>query len=832
MQSRRGNFRYLNREGKWLNFNWRGLEVSAQGALQLLSAPRLVAQSASQLTDMAAPVAPSGIAVDDSGRVFYSIPEENRIVAGGGCDPAHTPLTCLTEGAGLGSLNAPRGLLVLRQPERLVIADSGNDRLLFCDLRSFDLREVWGQMSLSAWPSSSDAPDKFNNPWDVAADEDGKNIYVLDSGNARILKFARTGEPDTDFLCNVQKSCLVSCPGALAVGGCGADVRVYVSDLATNTISVFDESGNPVPDAQGLPVAIEWPDMGGVLALAVNETTLFVGDNDQQRILSFGLTDGFPFSGEAAGFHGYTTALSIDSRNGNLLAQTCAATQPISLESKGAYLDTGVLWSDAISAGDSPVDWNRLRASVTNAPGSHIEFYYKVSSCSTHDPVDLTADNPFSDEHWKKSERWHVLPQDVEDFLLEGIKSPYLFVGARFLSDRTGTPLLTQMRADFDTESFMRYLPAIYRESKDQGAILHGTIKDPDGLVVSDATVTLKNERLADSRQVKSDEHGEYVFNSIPPDTYTLRIVMKGFKTAEQNGIVLQPRSISHLDVRLEAGSLSDVVILDEEIAQTQIADFPTRLVSLFQGLFEDIEDEVDTLERYFDAFAAPAKALIWLATWLAVELDQDEPEARIRQSIARAFRRYQWRGTIEGLRLALLEDAGVHATISEPIAARSFWAIPPAADCSGRTGSGAAPQLGMGTQLTSVEPGGAVLGSTAELDHSYLITDAQLGEPLFESVAWQFMVEVYRGEVNTDARLQLVKEIIDREKPAHTMYRLSLIDSRMRAGFQSRAGVDTIISGTSGPTPLGEDGGFGLRLGGPLAPRIGASHLGEDLKL
>jgi hypothetical protein len=130
------------------------------------------------------------------------------------------------------------------------------------------------------------------------------------------------------------------------------------------------------------------------------------------------------------------------------------------------------------------------------------------------------------------------------------------------------------------------------------------------------------------------------------------------------------------------------------------------------------------------------------------------------------------------------------------------------------------------------MEPGGAVLGMTAALDRSYLITDAQFGEPLFEGAAWQFVVEVYRGEVKTDARLQLVKEIIEREKPAHTMYRLTLIDSQMRAGFQARAGVDTIVGGTPAVTPLGQDGGFGLRLGGPLPPRIGSSHLGEDLKL
>jgi phage tail-like protein len=724
MQSRRSNFRYLNREGRWLNFHWRGLEVSAQGALQLRSAPRLADQSASQSRGVTAPIAPSGIAVDDSGRVFYSIPEENRIVAGGGCDPSQTPLNCLTEGTGLGSLNTPRGLLVLHQPERLVIADSENDRLLFYDLRNFDLREVWGQANLGAWPQPSGAPDRFNKPWTVAADEDSQNVYVLDAGNQRILKFARTGDADTDFLDHVQESGLVPYPGALAVGGRGDETRIFVSDLAANSIHVFDASGIAILDAQGLPVVIKWPGMGGVLALAVSETTLYVGDNDQQRILSFGLEDGFPFSGEAAGFHAYVTALSIDSRSGVLLVQTGDAAQPLSLESRGAYLSSGILWSDAISAGASPVAWNRLRASVKNAPGSHVEFYYALSNLPAIPPVHSTADDPFSDA------RWQALPQDVEDFLLAVGKNLYLFIGARFFSDRTGTPLLTQMRADFDTESYTRYLPAIYREP-------------------------------------------------------------------------------------------------------AQESDFMRRFVGLFQGLFEDIEDEVDSLERYFDAFAAPAEALTWLAAWLAVELDQNEPQARIRQSIARAFRRYQWRGTIEGLRLALLEDAGVHATISEPIAASSFWAIPPAADCSGSTGSVSAPQLGMGTHLSSMEPGGAVLGSTAELDHSYLITDAQFGEPLFEGAAWQFIVEVYRGEVNTDERLQLVKEIIEREKPAHTMYRLALIDSRMRAGFQSRAGVDTIVSGTSGATPLGRDGGgVGLRLGGAMAPRIGTSHLGEDLKL
>jgi len=350
--------------------------------------------------------------------------------------------------------------------------------------------------------------------------------------------------------------------------------------------------------------------------------------------------------------------------------------------------------------------------------------------------VSPDAENPFHHGNWR------ALPVDVQDFSLKDEKKSFLFVAARFFSDRTSTPLLSQMRVEFDVESFMEYLPRIYREP-----------------------------------------------------------------------------SLARVERAGEAPNI------------TPESDFLKRLVSLFQGLFEDVENEVDSLERYFDPHAAPADALAWLATWLAVELDLGEPEARIRESIARAFRRYQWRGTIRGLRLALLEDAGVHATISEPISAGTVWAMSSPASC-GSSLIGSKSLLGADTRLTSMEPGGAVLGSTAQLDHSYLITDAQFGQPVFEGVSNQFVVEVHRGEVNTEARRQLVKAIIEREKPAHTMYRLVINHPSMRTGFQSRIGVDSVVSGQSGPTPLGQDGRAGIRLAGSFALRLGSSRLGENLKL
>ncbi len=136
-----------------------------------------------------APDAPSGIAVNQWGRIFAVSPDEAGITVSGDCDPAEVPLSCLGEAAGLRGLDHPRGLLLLSAPERLVIADSGNHRLLFCDTIDWNVREVWGPTDLAAPPQPSDAVDGFATPWSVAAESDGRTLYVLDAGNSRVEKF-------------------------------------------------------------------------------------------------------------------------------------------------------------------------------------------------------------------------------------------------------------------------------------------------------------------------------------------------------------------------------------------------------------------------------------------------------------------------------------------------------------------------------------------------------------------------------------------------------------------------------------------------------------------
>ena len=266
--------------------------------------------------------------------------------------------------------------------------------------------------------------------------------------------------------------------------------------------------------------------------------------------------------------------------------------------------------------------------------------------------------------------------------------------------------------------------------------------------------------------------------------------------------------------------------------------DFLLRLLSLYETFNESNERKIQNLPALFDPRATPKQFLTWLAEWLAVDLEEDWDEDTTRKAIESAFARYARRGTPGGLRAAIKEYAGVDAIIEEPIQNASWWVLPaPAASPCGTVDPGAPVTwqatensvLGFTTMAAPAEAQGAVVGTSAVLDQSHLIEDTDYGVPLFEDVAYQFSVFVYRGQVNCPATLALVESVIDQEKPAHTTSQLCILEPDMRVGFQARVGIDAVVGGSPPSMRLGEtpDLGVDTVLGGAPAGRVGA-RLGQ----
>jgi len=103
---------------------------------------------------------------------------------------------------------------------------------------------------------------------------------------------------------------------------------------------------------------------------------------------------------------------------------------------------------------------------------------------------------------------------------------------------------------------------------------LSGTLKDPQGLVIPGATVTLTSEaRGTQLPPAFSNASGDFVFANVPPDTYTIQVAMQGFKTIKRSGISVSPGDRVGIGIlTVEVGGLTESVTVQAEspLVQTQ----------------------------------------------------------------------------------------------------------------------------------------------------------------------------------------------------------------------------------------------------------------------
>ncbi len=118
---------------------------------------------------------------------------------------------------------------------------------------------------------------------------------------------------------------------------------------------------------------------------------------------------------------------------------------------------------------------------------------------------------------------------------------------------------------------------------------LRGTVYDPKGAVVPDATLSIANPATGFSRTTKSDTQGRYQFLELPPATYDLTVDAKGFATMKQSGVVLQVATPATLNPTMQvAGGTITVEVsgttplvntqdatLGHAFGEDQIADLP-----------------------------------------------------------------------------------------------------------------------------------------------------------------------------------------------------------------------------------------------------------------
>ena len=101
-------------------------------------------------------------------------------------------------------------------------------------------------------------------------------------------------------------------------------------------------------------------------------------------------------------------------------------------------------------------------------------------------------------------------------------------------------------------------------------ATIVGTVVDPSGAIVPGAHVTITNTATSVSRVVETNSSGNYIAPELPIGTYTVRVELKGFKTYERQGIVLNVNDALRVDVQMEVGEVTQSVTVTEAAVKVQ----------------------------------------------------------------------------------------------------------------------------------------------------------------------------------------------------------------------------------------------------------------------
>ena len=102
-------------------------------------------------------------------------------------------------------------------------------------------------------------------------------------------------------------------------------------------------------------------------------------------------------------------------------------------------------------------------------------------------------------------------------------------------------------------------------------SIVRGTVTDPQGLSIANATVTIKNESMGFTRTQTTSATGTFSFELIPPADYVVEVEAKGFRKQVQQNVHALVGSPTDVSVRLELGEAEQTVTVEGSASEVNI---------------------------------------------------------------------------------------------------------------------------------------------------------------------------------------------------------------------------------------------------------------------
>ena len=116
-------------------------------------------------------------------------------------------------------------------------------------------------------------------------------------------------------------------------------------------------------------------------------------------------------------------------------------------------------------------------------------------------------------------------------------------------------------------------LSGVLAFAQTRGARLEGTVQDPTGAVVPNATISALNLNTQVKAEEKSNAEGGFVFPALQPGTYSLTVDAAGFRKTLVKNIELSVGDKVAQNIRMELGQTSESVTVEANALTVQTTD-------------------------------------------------------------------------------------------------------------------------------------------------------------------------------------------------------------------------------------------------------------------
>jgi len=130
---------------------------------------------------------------------------------------------------------------------------------------------------------------------------------------------------------------------------------------------------------------------------------------------------------------------------------------------------------------------------------------------------------------------------------------------------RQKSNLRTRLVSIFSVIFLLAFIAGVPAMAQEETAGITGTVVDPGGAPVKDATVTVKDNDRGTAQSTQTNDTGAFTFPRLPVGSYQLKATAQGFQSAIVSKITLVLNQVARFDLKLKVGQVSESVEVTSE---------------------------------------------------------------------------------------------------------------------------------------------------------------------------------------------------------------------------------------------------------------------------